>query len=306
MPNDSSPHEGLKFVEGLGNVVDAVKNGGQWKVHRGRLLPAPYTRQADVYLCGAAILHVHFGWRRGILGKMEPYCLTILNERRRPKRMWLSNRMVADRAGVCKIPDAKTKNNEFMMLIQIVQATEQTEWVPEGLSPVVVGLHPYDNCLSTRLDSLDGGLELLSAITVLDHEVSVGILGPEVEQADRKLGVAAAVTRDKSPHDVIEGATQVVYEVSQDKGNLWVRLLSDSKPKHDLSLVIWQPDSHELVRVNVGIPLGGLFEVYHVLLSSLDLETPGVRHDVYSSYERRTETAHTNDAILQYRGVFDG
>ena len=82
---------------------------------------------------------------------------------------------------------------------------------------------------------------------------------------------------------MIQCASEVVYEISEDDGNQRIRLLGDSEPVSDaLRLSLWLPDLDDLVRVAVGVPLGLTADIYHVVLRPLELEPPGIWHDIYS------------------------
>ena len=128
----------------------------------------------------------------------------------------------------------------------------------------------------------------------MDHELSIGILHPNVYERDRKASIAPSMPGNTSHDDMIHRTAQVMYEVSQYDGNHRIRLLGDTNTVPDLVLLVRQPDTFEPVRLAASVALGSAIDVYHVLLCPLDFEPPRV-HEVYLDYERE-ERSHTKDA----------
>ena len=147
--------------------------------------------------------------------------------------------------------------------------------------PKTVRLQAYDECPSLRVQPFDCGLKVLPQIGIIDHEVSSFVLSEDVLKQDWEARTLSALFGDTGDNNKVKCTSQVMYEITEHDGDNGVRLLSDMEATPDLFLAIRQPDAGKLVRVAFCVPHGFLIDVYHVLLSPLELEPPVV-HVLYS------------------------
>ena len=286
----------LHDLEGTSDFLEGAHHGRREGEIKGALLPI-YPDYLDMYNCGAAVLHGHFRWfwesrLPPLVGECPADYCVILRKFIGAETMLQSPRLTSDGSVSEQVFDTATSGRQCTVLIQVVEPADNAEHRAIGLVSQVVGLRFYNECPQTRINA---SFEVLPGLIVVDHELTVSTLRKGVNKGDREAGrITLIAAGDQSDHDMIQCASQVVYEVSEHKGKDRIRLLGDAHPVPDIILVIRLADAGKLVRVQAGVPVGLSFDVYHVLLSTLELEPPGVSHDVYSEHgqEEATQTAN--------------
>lgn len=248
-----------------------------------RRFVTPTISNLDRYRRGSAELHVHFGIRSEGHGNLElDFCAVS------KKLIWPQPCGTAhDSLTRCGNDDhglfqARADRNEFTMLISVLQATDDVQDVLVGTMRQLIRLRTYDECLGLQWKSSDGSQETFPSFRVTNDVSSLGIPGPQILRGDWEPSILALAARTSSGHDdMIECASQVVYEVAQHDGNHRIRLLNDVESVSlDVVIALWLPDGDGPVRVGASVPLGFTTDVYHVVLRPLELEPPGVGHDV--------------------------
>ena len=285
------------FANGIGLDQPKQKsNGGQCLSHRSvelelaRWLVTPTMSNFDRYRRGSAELHLHFGIRSERHRNGETDFCAVSNE-----FIWPEVCGGADEGPVSRSDDdgrpsqTSTDCNEFTMLISILQAADDGQ--DALLRPVrqLIRLRTYDDCLGLRWKSVDGSQETFPSFRVTEDIPSVGVPGPQILCGDWESSICALASRMGSGYnDMIECTSQVVYEVTEHDGDHRIRLLNDIKPVSvDAVIAVWLPDGDGSIGAAVRVAPGFSADIYHMVLRPLELEPPGVRHEVYSHHEQQ-------------------
>lgn len=148
--------------------------------------------------------------------------------------------------------------------------------------PTVVGLYSFDDCLGGWRQAINTGHIAFPRTVVVDHEVPIGILAPYVLELDREARVAPSGTGNLSNDNVIKRGSKVVDEIAQHGRNHRIRLLGHSKHVNpDVTLALGCADANSFVRIAMRVSPHLMLDFYHVALCPLDLEPPGLFHEVY-------------------------
>lgn len=253
---------------------------GQIEGHLKRLFLSPsHACDLEVYRSGAAELQIHFGWRGAIVGNLPAdYCA--FSQKRvsgEPDILHsLSRWKVNDR------PSDSTANfGQGTVLVSIINPIDDAERPDMGLVSYVIGLRHYHECPSKRVNAPNGSLKVLPGLRILDHELAVFVPSEDVLIDNREARTLCAFLLGYAgDDDMIQRASEVVYKVSEHQGDNRIRLFSDMDTKADAFLAVRLSDANEPVRVAFCVPPDFCPDVYHVLLSTLNLEPPGVSHDI--------------------------
>lgn len=231
---------------------------------------------ADMYRCGAAELHIHVGRGSGVVGGNLPvYCGTIRINHVEGRVVDPNTHPVDSYSP--HVRNTAEDNDQLSMLVGVFKATDDSQefLVNQG---ALIGLRDYDRCHSAWLQPTNGPLEIIAALVVLNHEVSVLIGGPKVIVRNGIVSILSLSARHVGNHDMVERTSEIVHEVPYHDGEHGVGLLSNANRIPDLMMAVGEPDSNELVRVGFRVGASQVVDVYHVLLSALDLEPPGISH----------------------------
>ena len=239
----------------------------------------------DRYRCGSAELHLHFGigsdWHR----KLDLDFCAVSKELIPPhpsRRAHDSLIMSSD--DDLRPLQAGADCDELTMLIGVLQTADDRQDTGVGAIGHLIRLRTYDECLGLRWQPPDGSQETFPSFRITDDISSLGVPGPQILRGDWEASIRPFATRTRSGHDdVIECASQVVYEVAQHDGDHWIRLLNDVQSVSlDAVIALWLPDGDGLIRVSTRVAPGFTTDIYHVLLRPLEFEPPGVSHRPYS------------------------
>lgn len=265
----------------------------------GGLIPAEMS-YLDQYLGGAGEMHLHIGWwdkrpigiwnavRRECIGD---YCIVLeklCTCSQKPKQLEGLSEATHIKANG-KILPAATNCNKLTMLISVFETADYSQGdatrVESNIAnSEIVRLQLYDECPSLRMQPINGGFKGFPQLGIIDHKLSVFSLSEDVLKQDGETRMLAALFGDTGNNDIIKRTSQVMYEITEHGGDHRVRLLGDMEATPDFFLAIRQPDASKTVRIAACVPQGFLLDVYHVLLSTLDLEPP-VIHVLNSKYE---------------------
>ena len=149
----------------------------------------------------------------------------------------------------------------------------------------MIGLRKFDDCERTLWQPFDGGCKLLPDLVVLDHELSIGVLGPDIGKLDWEVSAFPPRWFGTTDDDMVKCTSQVVYEVAEHDGNHGVRLRGDANANYDFTLSIGMSDGYRLIRLDARVAPGCVFDVYHVLLSTLDFQPPRLSHMLSLKHE---------------------
>lgn len=264
----------------------------------GRLIPS-YPGYLDQYLSGAGEMHLHIGWldRRAIIKMMDSvkvdiirdYCIIL-------QKILTNSQQSSPWDGYRQIPNGKTQSevlptttdgDKLTVLICVFEAADDSQDVEVSVVPKVVRLQAYNECLSVWMQAVDCSLKFRPQFGVIDHELTTFVSSEDILKQDWETRIRSALSGGTGDNDIIKCTSQVMYEITEHDGNHGVRLLGNTKASPDLILAIRQPNACETVRVAACVPHGFLIDVYHVLLSPLELEPPVVHDMLYSNYGRQ-------------------
>lgn len=293
-----------KEFQSLENAVH-VKEGGRYDVINqhviGRLIPS-YPGYLDQYLSGSAEMHLHIGWldKRpiGMANSIEirmknerDYCIIFEKLSTDAQPLVICNRFSETTYSKTKntfLP-ATTNGNKLTVLVCVFEAVENSERIiwRKPKNHRLIRLQRYDECFSSRMKPFGGGLKVIPQLGIIDHELSVLTLGEDVLIQDWETRVLPMLFGNTGNNDVIKCTSQVMYEITEHNSNHGIRLLSDMEASPDFILAVRQPNTSKTVRIAACVPHGFLIDVYHVLLSPLELEPPVVHDMLYSNYGRQ-------------------
>jgi hypothetical protein len=297
----SAKNKRFQTLKNALHIGECTRHDGIEQEVVGRLIPS-YPGYLDQYLGGAGEMHIHIGWfdRRPIIKVMESvkidvkrdYCIIL-------QKLCSSGQPFSPRDGcIRQVPNSKTHSDilhtitdgyKLTMLICVFESADDSQIMSTRIESNLGGLvrlQPYDECPSLRMQTLNCNFGSLSQLGIIDHELSVFVSSKDVLKKDWETRVLAALFWDGCDNNVIKCTSQVVYEITEHDGNHRIRLLSDLEAAPDLILAIRQPNPSESVRVAACVPDGLLLDVYHVLLSTPNLEPP-IGHLLYSKYKGR-------------------
>ena len=263
------------------DLPDRTQHGAEEFKSIGRAVPA-YSSDRDMYNWGTAVMHLHFGWSRRSIrwpgGQSGgDYCAILRKTSMTDAKVALGDELPPDVKIRSEVPNARTDDGKLSVLIRVVETIDDSEDSGIGPSSQLVRLHPYDECLYCRVHPLDGTPEVIPGFIVVDHELTTRVFSENVLiNAGEASEVASILPEDTRIDNMIERTSQVMYEVTDHQGEHRIRLLGDSHsvPEADVFVAVRLTDMDELVRVFFGVPANLTPDLYHVLLSPLDLEPP--------------------------------
>lgn len=301
---DLSNHETFQDAERAPHALKGAEHG-QVEMHVKRLLLSPPDAcDLEVYRSGAAELHIHFGWPPRIADRNLPANYCAFSRKRVSTEAdvvhSLTRRKMNDGPS-----DSTTNFSQGAVLVSIINPIDDAERPDMGLVSYVIGLRHYHECPSKRVNAPDGSLKVFPGLRILDHELAVFVPSEDVLIDNREArNLCAFLLGYARDDDMIQRASEVVYKVSKHQGDNRIRVFSDMDAKADVSLAVGLSDANELVRVAFCVPPDFCPDVYHVLLSTLDLEPPGVSHGVelhYGQQEDSNNPKGTRDTHAQAR-----
>ena len=283
----------LQPLENFPHIEECTVHDRIEQVGIGRLVPS-YPSYLDQYLSAAGEMHLHVGWldKRPIgmgnsigreIGReiIRDYCIVLEKLCSSGQDLMELNRLEATHGKVeGKVLPTATNSNKLTVLISVFEATDDSQDVEMRIAPMIVRLHIYDECPSLWMQPFDSGLKVLPQIGVIDHELSIAVSSEDIFKQDWEARTFSALFGDTGDNNIIKCTSQVMYEITEHDGNHGVRLLGDLEASPDFFLAIRQPDTSKTVRVAACVPHGFLIDVYHMLLSTLELEPPVIVHDV--------------------------
>ena len=254
----------------------------------------------DMYDSGAAVLHIHFAWFGAAIpprgGQLPADYRVVL------RKLIVGEGMMRQFPGVAsdrdignEIPHTATHGDKSTVLIRVIESADDAEYPAVGFRSSVIRLRLYNDCPSAWVQPTDGALEVFPHLGIVYHELAISVFRENVMEEDREAGAVALFSRYGCDDNVIECASEVVYEIPEDQSDPRVRLLRDSGSVANVIMAIRPPDADKLVRVAFGIPPGLGMDIYHVLLSPLDLEPPRVSHRVDSTSGRERANTQNTD-----------
>ncbi len=286
-----------KELQFFKNSTDFKESNAHEVINQGirrRLVPA-YSGYLDQYLSGDAEMHLHIGWsdRRPIeklnlpnvgRGDKRDYCIVLEKLSTNIQGAMVFNRLTETTHSKAKsaILSRTTNRNKLTVLISVFETTNLSETYRIDIDKAskLIRLQLYDDCSSLRVQSLGSGLKVFPQLGILDHELTIFVLGEDVLKNDWKTRMFSALFWDTGDNNIIKCTSQVMYEITEHNGNHRIRLLSDMEASPDFILSIRHPDRDGCVRLAACVPHGFFLDVYHVLLCPLVFEPPIFIHDV--------------------------
>lgn len=249
--------------------------------------------EADEYHGGAREIHLHFGWKFVGAHRAIPfgavldadYCAIFqkLGDGRSVGLGTQGNAVASE--GHHHIQESRSECRQFAVLVGVVESADDSEDMPVGDITMVKRLQRYDDCTRLRIDATDRPLEVVPNVIVLDHEVSIRALGEDVMGCEgESRSVAPLPFGDRRNDNVVEGTSQVVYEVTDNEGEHGVRLIGNAQPPFDRAIWVRFDDTLKPIWVEAIVPPYLTFDLYHVLLCTPELQPPGLGHGVNFSY----------------------
>mgnify|MGYP001564783847 CR=1 FL=1 len=276
-------NKGLQSPKNPPDIADSVEHAISEPDVSRFLIPSESTG-LEVGDGGALEMHVHFRWLNNRAVKGIPaefpdnYCAVFhkfvsLDRNSRVQTHTLPTKQRSSG----EVLYSTAKDNQVTVLVRVVQTAQDSNAITKGILPIFVGLRLFDDCPSTLVNIPDGSFKVLPSLFVLDHEVSVLVNRPDIFVHNGEAGRIAMLNWYAGDNNMVERGSKVVYEVTKNDGQHRVRLARGFDLTPDFALVVGLPNADKLVRITAYVRPDYTVEVYHVLLSPLDFEPPGVR-----------------------------
>ena len=269
-------HEGVQDREERAHLGDQVAYP-----FRNKRIIAPKTN-VHRYLLGAANLHLHFRityrGKEGVGSHVQDLCAVLHNLVRAGA---LGERTSPRDEGRAHVGQTGGKDNELPMFIGVVEPTEDAEQVGlmGALRSEVVGLRPLDDCYSVSGHALDGAVETFARLELfLGRNVETVF---DVFRDDREERLVLPSRRPDRDREMVEGRPEVVCHISEDHGNVLVKLLRDFEvvPPAATVLLTFRADrADRAICALVDVERNLSVELLEMLFRPIDLEEPGIGH----------------------------
>ena len=226
----------------------------------------------DMYRSGALSIHLHFGvievaGRRGV----GEYCVVF---EKRPGRRSVNAKSLAVHYPLDdRILKTRAHRKKLPMLIRIFETAQEPERIRFGCA-ASVRLQRYDECECIIGEPFYGSQQIAAPFVVWVNESAIGLLGKDVLMEDGPAGRLSVPWWHTRDDDMIQCSAEVMYEVTYDHREHWIRRVHHETILPSLVLSFWLSDTNDLVRIACCIEASHSAEIYEVLLCPFEFEPP--------------------------------
>jgi hypothetical protein len=172
-------------------------------------------------------------------------------------------------------------SDQTTVLIEIVEPTDDGEWIENGLVPAIVRLQLLNDCDHISRQLFQSGGESCPPLRIVDEEAPAAVGGPEITSLDRKTRTVFALGGSDGDNDVVQGGPKIKCELAHQGGYERVRLLEDSEdisPSVRLRVLLPRWPWNGNVRVAVGVQPDCRFDLLEVMLRQVEFDPPRIVH----------------------------